>query len=292
MSEYSRLKEFINPNLIPGYNVSVPFSATIPADGEHEIYNKQAVCKKKKTKYGEQIISCDVKRGKRNVDDQFNTLSRSKPVYDEEEDEMIDIEELFDDQELDEVLDVEDAESVSEILIALAKKLKEKAKQQEQDYEEIEDEDGENESLRVTDVTISPDSEFTPNNFSIKRSPYLSDLVSYNFSSKPGVFVEDEEDEEDPQQKEDQRDPNFQGWIRSVKGATLVYKRKELDGTFTEMWIIDTSLYYPHVQKIIKKILGGAGIQPGRTVSEDGQVRAEIRKFGNAKVIKITGMLS
>jgi hypothetical protein len=86
-------------------------------------------------------------------------------------------------------------------------------------------------------------------------------------------------------------DPNRQGLIRTVKGAHLVYKRKDDTGTFSELWI------YPIDQKgirtemqIRRDILAGTDIPEKQVSSDDGSQELDLWTAGNAQLILITGL--
>ena len=86
-------------------------------------------------------------------------------------------------------------------------------------------------------------------------------------------------------------DPNRQGLIRTVKGAHLVYKRKDETGTFSELWI------YPINEKglrtemqIRRDILTGTDIPEKQVSSEDGSQELDLWTAGNAQLILITGL--
>lgn len=87
-------------------------------------------------------------------------------------------------------------------------------------------------------------------------------------------------------------DPNFQGTIRTVKGACLVYKRKDESGTFEELWIYNVGKGYGSDQsmRIRKSILSGTDIEETGTQSEDGSQEASSYSIGNVQYLQLRGL--
>lgn len=85
-------------------------------------------------------------------------------------------------------------------------------------------------------------------------------------------------------------DPDFQGDIRTVKGADLVYKRKTEDGNFEELWIYNVGSDIRQETQIRKAILAGTDIVPSQRESEDGTQHAETSTLGNVQYLRITGL--
>jgi hypothetical protein len=84
--------------------------------------------------------------------------------------------------------------------------------------------------------------------------------------------------------------PDREGVIRHVPKAHLVYKRKQPDGTFTEMWIYNIERDIKQELKMQRAVLSGTDILPGSVMSADGTQNAEIWSTGNAQIIQITGL--
>lgn len=87
-----------------------------------------------------------------------------------------------------------------------------------------------------------------------------------------------------------QEDPDFQGVIRTVQGACLVYKRKGEEGTFEELWIYNIGKNMRNEMKIRRAILAGTDIQPNDVSSQDGTQRVENTTVGNVQYLRITGL--
>lgn len=84
--------------------------------------------------------------------------------------------------------------------------------------------------------------------------------------------------------------PDFQGEIRTVKGGNLVFKRKNEDGNFDELWIYNVGNDIKRETRIRRAILAGTDIDPGKQESKDGTQRAETTTTGNVQFLHITGL--
>lgn len=98
------------------------------------------------------------------------------------------------------------------------------------------------------------------------------------------------EDEEFGDEFGEEEDSDFQGDIRTVRGANLVYKRKAEDGNFEELWIYNVGKDIKHETKIRHAILAGTDIDPSAQESEDGEQRADTTTAGNVQFLHITGL--
>lgn len=85
-------------------------------------------------------------------------------------------------------------------------------------------------------------------------------------------------------------DPNYQGQIRSVTGANLVYKRQVQDGSYDELWIYSIGKDMVAEFAIRKAILSGTDIDPNTLDSDDGTQRAKSKSIGNIQFISISGL--
>lgn len=93
--------------------------------------------------------------------------------------------------------------------------------------------------------------------------------------------IDDEDENED--------ENNYEGLVRNVKGAYLVYKRENIDGTYDEMWVYNID----DVKKatlIRREILAGTDIDPKTLRSPDGEQTAKIDTVGNAQFLIISGL--
>ena len=85
-------------------------------------------------------------------------------------------------------------------------------------------------------------------------------------------------------------DPNRQGLIRSVKGAHLVYKRKNEEGTFDELWVFGTNGGMEDSLKVRRNILSGTDIPPRATKSQNGSQTYTLKTLGNGQILHIKGL--
>lgn len=87
-----------------------------------------------------------------------------------------------------------------------------------------------------------------------------------------------------------EENPDFQGEIRTVKGGNLVFKRKNEDGNFDELWIYNVGNDIKRETQIRRAILAGTDIDPGKQESKDGTQRADTTTTGNVQFLHITGL--
>ncbi len=85
-------------------------------------------------------------------------------------------------------------------------------------------------------------------------------------------------------------DPNRQGLIRTVKGAHLVYKRKNEEGTFDELWVFNTGNGMEDALKVRRDILAGTDIPPRATKSQNGAQSYTLKTLGNGQILHIKGL--
>lgn len=85
-------------------------------------------------------------------------------------------------------------------------------------------------------------------------------------------------------------DPNRQGLIRTVKGAHLVYKRKNNEGTYDELWVFGTGNNdIRDSLEVRRAILAGTDIPPRALKSENGQQSYTLTTLGNGQLLHIKG---
>lgn len=79
------------------------------------------------------------------------------------------------------------------------------------------------------------------------------------------------------------------GLIRTVPHASLVFKRADEDGTYTEMWIYNVR--NNQIDASIKRnILSGTDIIPSKNASEDGTQHCSAWVVGNLCTLIIKGL--
>ncbi|QDJ96401.1 hypothetical protein Xoosp13_215 [Xanthomonas phage Xoo-sp13] len=109
-------------------------------------------------------------------------------------------------------------------------------------------------------------------------------IDSVELSDDDGLSADDVTGSDTPE------DTNFQGEIRTVRGANLVYKRKMDDGNFEELWIYNVGNDIKRETQIRRAILAGTDVDPGAQESKDGSQRAETTTTGNVQFLSITGL--
>lgn len=77
-----------------------------------------------------------------------------------------------------------------------------------------------------------------------------------------------------------------EGIIRYIKGAHLVYKRKNVDGMYDELWMFKTTSLKTdeHIKQII---IAGTDINPKTGESEDGIQHYDLWINGDITLLKI-----
>lgn len=87
-----------------------------------------------------------------------------------------------------------------------------------------------------------------------------------------------------------QDDPNRQGLVRTVKGAHLVYKRKNEEGSYDELWVFGTGNNdIKDSLEVRRAILAGTDIPPRALKSENGQQSYTLTSLGNGQLLHIKG---
>jgi len=136
-------------------------------------------------------------------------------------------------------------------------------------------------------------------------------------TDKPEESKEDLDDEEIPDKKEDNKDKDEeeldgdkelddsdsddedvdseeandkQGTLRNVKGARLISKRQEEDGTYSELWMYKIHRGIHDESKIRNEILAGTDIPFDETESEDSSQKYELWTIGDAQLCHIRGL--
>lgn len=73
------------------------------------------------------------------------------------------------------------------------------------------------------------------------------------------------------EQQPSQVDLNKQGMIRTVKDAHLVYKRKDQNNQYTELWVYKRDSGKKNSTAPFDAIIAGTDIEKGHTMSPDGE---------------------
>ena len=105
-----------------------------------------------------------------------------------------------------------------------------------------------------------------------------------------GLDMDSEADSQDPEQEED---PDFQGVIKTVPGACLVYKRRDEQNNYEELWVYNVGGrdMQPEI-KVRNSILAGTDIDPKTQKSQDGQQTCDTITTGNVQFLHIRGLLN
>lgn len=127
-----------------------------------------------------------------------------------------------------------------------------------------------------------------------------SGKVAGSMSEEPPPKADKEEKGEDQDQQnpdddfeledEESQDPNRQGIIRTVEGAHLVYKRRNEEGTYDELWVYNIDNDIRTELEIKHAILAGTDIPESKTQSEDGKQFYTLTTLGNAQLLHIQGL--
>jgi hypothetical protein len=99
-----------------------------------------------------------------------------------------------------------------------------------------------------------------------------------------------EQPELDPDEEPEEEPSEFEGVVRSVKGAVLVSKKQQPDETYTEVWMYNAGKKYKHEANIRRSVLSGTDIDPSRNFSEDGSQEATIVTLGNIQYMTLSGI--
>lgn len=133
-----------------------------------------------------------------------------------------------------------------------------------------------------------PDSEDSGDMNSNKEAQDGDDNIDIGVDA---TTADEEGDDADPSMDDQtEQDPDRMGDIRVVKGAHLVYKRQQSDGSFSELWIYNIGEHVNDAIAIKRAILAGTDIQDNKMRSEDGKQCYELTSMGNAQLLSIEGL--
>jgi len=83
-----------------------------------------------------------------------------------------------------------------------------------------------------------------------------------------------------PADSEQEEDPDRQGAIRVVKNAHLIYKRKDDNNMYTELWVYKQDMSKQISSEIYNAIIAGTDIPKGSRASEDGSQTVKTWEIG------------
>lgn len=122
---------------------------------------------------------------------------------------------------------------------------------------------------------------------------YEDEENSFDKEEDRGESIDDDESLEEPfeEDEEQEEDPNFQGTIRTVTGACLIYKRRESGNKFEELWVYSTDSRNMKVENDIRNsILAGTDIDNQTQRSPEGDQTASTESVGNVQFLHIKGL--
>ena len=93
-------------------------------------------------------------------------------------------------------------------------------------------------------------------------------------------------------EEENENGNDYQGLIRKVPQAHLVYKRQDKTGTFEELWIYKIKQNMKGDYEIRNAILAGSDIPKNKTKSDDGEQVYELWSVGNVQFLNLKGLPS
>jgi len=97
-------------------------------------------------------------------------------------------------------------------------------------------------------------------------------------------------DKDDKHDKEKKENPDKQGVLRKIQYAHLIYKRQDVDGTYTELWTYDIQKGVKDEFNIRNAILNGTDIDHKTGSSPDNVQRYELWTSNNRQFMQITGL--
>lgn len=101
-----------------------------------------------------------------------------------------------------------------------------------------------------------------------------------------------EENSNENSSEESEENSDRQGLIRTVKGAHLIYKRKEPDGTFSELWIYEIQKGLRDEFETRQAILDGTDIDQKTGQSKDEKQYYELWTSNDRQMMKIYGLVN
>lgn len=106
-------------------------------------------------------------------------------------------------------------------------------------------------------------------------------------SNDDGDNKKSSDDKKDDKKKEN---PDKQGVLRKIQNAHLIYKRQDVDGTYTELWTYDIQKGVKDEFNIRNAILNGTDIDHKTGSSPDNVQRYELWTSGPRQFMQITGL--
>jgi hypothetical protein len=208
-------------------------------------------------------------------------LLRELKIYRMEEiDDVSDTDDDYENDDFDLELDDEDADQFGDDSESFDDELEPAASGPDPDEQDMM---GSEEDDEFADDSFDDEGEFSDDEFS--DDEFSDDEFSDD------EFSDDEfSDEEDQLGGEEPQDQNYQGNVRSIPGAFLVYKREAEDSTFEELWLYNVGKDIKHEMKLRRAILDGTDISPQTGKSKDNKQTAKITSLGNVQFLNVFGI--
>jgi hypothetical protein len=97
-------------------------------------------------------------------------------------------------------------------------------------------------------------------------------------------------DDKKDDEKNKKENPDKQGVLRKIQNAHLIYKRQDIDGTYTELWAYDIQKGLKDEFNIRNAILNGTDIDHKTGSSPDNVQRYELWTSVPRQFMQITGL--
>jgi len=203
-------------------------------------------------------------------DDEFDD-SKNVEDYDNFPDDEFDGEEFPDDELPDDEFDGEEfPDDESEIKVMSHKDIDDFASNDDDEFTD-EDEFGHDED----DLSDKDEDEFTDDD---------------EFGYDEGDLSDEDDLSDEIDDAETPPDSNYQGNIRNVPGAFLVYKRPAEDSTYEELWLYTIGNDIKDEMRMRRAILAGTDIKPQTGRSADNKQTVKVTSLGNVQYLNIFGI--
>lgn len=109
-------------------------------------------------------------------------------------------------------------------------------------------------------------------------------------SSDDNDTIDDNSSKDKDDKDKKKENPDKQGVLRKIQYAHLIYKRQDVDGTYTELWSYDINKGIKDEFNIRNAILNGTDIDHKTGSSPDNIQRYELWTSNNRQFMQITGL--
>lgn len=118
----------------------------------------------------------------------------------------------------------------------------------------------------------------------------LTDKNQTDTASDENNSDKDQSENSSDEKTDEKENPDKQGLIRTIKGAHLIYKRKNGDGTFSELWIYSIHKGLKDEFAIRNAILDGTDIDQKTGQSKDEKQTYDLWTCNDRQMMKISGL--